>query len=141
MLSDNQEAPFSSYLCQRKKRKSNKVKKTQLTPEDHQFLKQVEELAKQQIANNHVEVKALAADLCMSLTAFRRRFSALADETPQAYLFRIRMDRARRMLDRHPEKTITDVAMSLGFDDKSNFTRAFKKAFNITPSEYKNKQR
>ena len=31
--------------------------------------------------------------------------------------------------------------MSLGFDDKSNFTRAFKKAFNITPSEYKNKQR
>ena len=117
-----------------------KEKTPQPSVDDQQFLKQVKEKARQQIADGRVEIAALAADLCMSLTAFRRRFTAITGETPQAYIFKMRMEKARTMIDRHQAKTIADVAMLMGFDDKSNFTRAFRKAFGITPSEYKYKK-
>ena len=46
------------------------------------------------------------------------------------------MKRARHFLDRHPELSIAEVAMLCGYNDAPNFTRAFKRTFGITPSDY-----
>ncbi len=35
-----------------------------------------------------------------------------------------------------PQTTILDVALSCGYDDQGAFTRAFKRFYGITPSEY-----
>ncbi len=110
--------------------------KEQANNADSRFMKQVDDIVKRQIENGHVDVASLAQELCMSLTAFRRRFSALVDVTPQAYVTRLRMEEAQRLLDTHPELNIAEVGMRLGFDDKSNFTRTFKRVLGITPSEY-----
>lgn len=83
---------------------------------------------------------AIATEMAMSMTAFRRRFTALLGDRPQAYIGRLRMERARRLIDEHPELNISEVALKCGFDDKSNFTRAFKHVHGITPSEYLHQQ-
>ncbi len=38
------------------------------------------------------------------------------------------------------KKSITDISLLLGYTDTSNFTRAFKKWFLVTPTAYKNKK-
>ncbi len=38
------------------------------------------------------------------------------------------------------DKSITDISFLLGYTDTSNFTRAFKKWFSVTPTTYKNKK-
>ena len=109
----------------------------QLSAHDSEFLSKVDAIVNRQIEEGRVNVSALAEELCMSITAFRRRFSALVDEKPQAYVMRLRMEKARQLIVEHPELTIAEVGLRLGFDEKANFTRAFKRVFGAPPSEYK----
>ena len=111
-----------------------------LTPADRQFVERVNALVCQQIEEGRIDVAAIATEMAMSMTAFRRRFTALLGDRPQAYIGRLRMERARRLIDEHPELNISEVALKCGFDDKSNFTRAFKHVHGITPSEYLHQQ-
>ena len=68
------------------------------------------------------------------------RFDLLKEitgETPQSYITNIRMQKARHLLDNNsPQTTILDIALSCGYEDQGAFTRAFKRFFGITPSEY-----
>ena len=50
------------------------------------------------------------------------------------------MRRARYLLDNNPELNITQVANLCGYNDTPNFTRAFKKSFGLTPTQYQEKQ-
>ena len=54
----------------------------------------------------------------------------------QSYITNIRMQKARHLLDTHLELSVLEVALQCGYDDQSSFTRAFKRFFGITPSEY-----
>lgn len=103
---------------------------------DNEFLSQVNSIIDHQITEGRIDVAEMARQMCMSITTFRRRFTAIVNETPQAYIIRQRMEKARRLLTEHPEMKIQDVGMMCGFDDKSNFTRAFRNTFGMTPSEY-----
>ena len=78
----------------------------------------------------------LASTLAMSTSQFRRRLTAITGETPQAYITNIRMQKARYLLDTQAELSIFEVALQCGYDDQSSFTRAFKRFFGITPSDY-----
>ena len=46
------------------------------------------------------------------------------------------MKRAQHLLDNHPELNITEIAVLCAYNDTPNFTRAFKKYYGITPSQY-----
>ena len=103
---------------------------------DREFIERVNALAFRQIEEGRIDVAAIASEMCMSMTAFRRRFTTLVGDRPQAYIIRLRMERARQLFCEHPELNISEVAMKCGFDDKSNFTRAFKNVYGQTPSDY-----
>ena len=98
-------------------------------------MEKVNAIVSEQINEGHVDVEALASQLFMSTTTFRRRFTAIVKEGPKAYILRQRMEKARQMLEEHPEMNISEVAMRCGFEDRSNFTRAYRRAFGIAPSE------
>lgn len=112
-----------------------------LSAADSQFVERVNALAIRQIEEGRIDVAAIASEMAMSMTSFRRRFTALLGDRPQAYIIRLRMERARQLFDEHPELNISEVAMKCGFDDKSNFTRAFKSVYGQTPSDYVRGQR
>tara|TARA_R110002095_G_scaffold75556_3_gene64495 strand:+ start:2135 stop:3085 length:951 start_codon:yes stop_codon:yes gene_type:complete len=69
---------------------------------------------------------------------FHRIFYGLTRETPQDYVRRIRMEKAANMLYFKAEKSVTDIALSLGFSSSSNFSKAFKDYFGCTPSQIRN---
>ena len=107
-----------------------------LSEQDKDFLTKTMSTITEQLEENRVNVDELASALAMSTSQFRRRLTALTGETPQNYITNIRMQKARHLLDTHPELTVLEVALQCGYDDQSSFTRAFKRFFGITPSEY-----
>lgn len=56
--------------------------------------------------------------------------------SPKQYLIDLKLKKARRLLTT-TELSISVIANSLGFDDQLAFTKIFKKAFTVSPSEYR----
>jgi len=61
-------------------------------------------------------------------------FSAQVGLPPHAYQIRIRIERARVLLERGVPPTV--VAAEVGFSDQSHFHRHFKNILHVTPGEY-----
>ena len=111
-----------------------------LSEADRTFLEKTVEVVNEHILNGHADAESVAASMNMSLFQFRQRLSAVAGETPQNFIAMIRMRRARYLLDNRPELNISEVAMLCAYNDTPNFTRAFKKTFGITPTQYLEKK-
>ena len=86
--------------------------------------------------NGQVDADSVAKAMGMSLYQFRQRLTSVAGEKPQDFITILRMKRAQHLLDNHPELNITEIAVLCAYNDTPNFTRAFKKYYGITPSQY-----
>ena len=108
---------------------------------DREFLEKTINIVNQLISDGGVDATSVAARLNMSLFQFRQRLSKVTEETPQTFIQMIRMKRARHLLDNHPELNINEIAVLCAYNDTPNFTRAFKKVFGLTPTQYQEKQK
>ena len=81
-------------------------------------------------------LRALAQEARLSPYHFLRTFQALTGATPHQYVLRMRLRRAATRLASEPAK-ILDVALDSGFGDVSNFNRAFRAEFGVSPREYR----
>lgn len=68
-----------------------------------------------------------------SLSAFKRDFKAIYNETPSRWLVKRRLEEAYFLLKKNSKPS--DVYLDLGFESLSHFSVAFKKQFGLTPSE------
>ncbi|BAW22672.1 MULTISPECIES: AraC family transcriptional regulator [Pseudomonas] len=64
-----------------------------------------------------------------------RAFKAAFGIAPHAYLIQLRLARARRLLAQG--QTPADVAVALGFADQSHLGRWFRRAYRLTPADYR----
>jgi AraC-like DNA-binding protein len=77
------------------------------------------------------------AELChRSLSAFKREFQQVYQETPGRWIMRRRVERAAGLLA-NSNQSVTQVAFETGFEDLSHFSRVFKKITGKNPTEYK----
>lgn len=81
-------------------------------------------------------VESLAAQVGMSRSAFAARFMAFVEEPPLAYLTRLRMLRASKLL-RTSEDTIAIVASKVGYNAEAAFSKAFKRWLGTAPGAYR----
>ncbi len=107
-----------------------------LTDADREFIEQLVVVINEQIAGGQPDAKSIASRLGMTPYLLRQRLASVTDEPLATFVQRLRMRRARYFLDKHHELNVNDVAALCGYSDTPNFTRAFKKAFGITPSDY-----
>jgi len=80
-------------------------------------------------------VGELAAAAGMSRSGFALRFRELVGIPPLDYLTRWRMQRARDAL-RRGERSVADLAATLGYRSESAFGNAFKRTFGTAPKRY-----
>lgn len=67
---------------------------------------------------------------------FHRIFKFITSETLNEYMSRQKIEKAALDL-LHKNITSTEIAHKYGFSDNSSFSRAFKKKFEISPTEFK----
>lgn len=83
----------------------------------------------------HIALATLAQLARLSPYHFCRAFKQSFGLPPHRYHTRLRIERAKVLLEKRP-LSVTDIGMTLGFSDTSSFTAAFRKATGITPSGY-----
>lgn len=102
------------------------------------FLAQVQRGIDYIEANLEFDIQAadVARHAGISQWHFQRIFKALTNETLMTY---IRSRRFSRSLDKlaNTDERVLDIALTAGFDTQESFTRAFKKAFSVTPAHYR----
>jgi AraC-like DNA-binding protein len=84
----------------------------------------------------HLTLRQLAAEAEVSPYHFLRTFERLTGVTPHQYVRRARLRAAAVRLVQEPAQVI-DVAFDSGFGDLSNFNRAFRAEFGMSPRAYR----
>ena len=81
-----------------------------------------------------LSVEELAAETAMSVSSFHRAFKRVTGDSPLQYLKKIRLDKARGLLV-HEGMRVNTVAFEVGYESPSQFSREFKRYFQVPPSE------
>lgn len=79
-----------------------------------------------------LDIEELAAKAGQSVRTFHRRFTAATRRTPAAFVEALRLDRARTLLGEGA--SLKRVALAAGFGSPDRLTRAFTRAFGVSPS-------
>jgi AraC-like DNA-binding protein len=80
--------------------------------------------------------EALAGALGISVRGLTRLFASL-QMSPSEYIRMRRLEQCRYALLASAEMTVTEIALSNGFNDSSHFSSAFRKEFGMSPSAYR----
>lgn len=111
---------------------------TQRRAADLRFLAKVSDVIYLQLnRGKDIEVSQIASAMCMSDRQFYRKMNALTDSTPTVYIQRVKIKKAKSLLDGDSRMSFREIADKCGFNDYSNFVRTFKKTYGVTPTEYR----
>jgi AraC-like DNA-binding protein len=86
-----------------------------------------------------VSLHELAKVASLSPFHLARSFEREVGQPPHAYLDRVRIERARALLD--AGTSIADAATAVGYADQSHLTRRFKRLLGITPGQFARERR
>ena len=90
--------------------------------------------------NNHLDetldLKTLANEAALSDFHFHRIFKALKGEAIGGYITRLRLEATARLL-RYTALTIEEIALNIGYETPASLSKAFKKQYGISPTEYR----
>lgn len=92
--------------------------------------------------HNHYKDKITVAQIADSIGISEREtmrsFRKYLNQSPIEYLISYRLNEAKKML-LNSELSITEICYQCGFSDSSYFGKVFRKAYGITPREYRSK--
>jgi transcriptional regulator GlxA family with amidase domain len=71
---------------------------------------------------------------------FKRRFASATGLTPIAYLQRLRIEDAKRRLERSDE-SVDEISWRVGYEDSAFFRRLFKRTTGLAPGAYRKRFR
>jgi AraC-like DNA-binding protein len=78
----------------------------------------------------------LAGESQLSQFHFLRTFERITGLTPHRYVLRARLREAATRLEKE-DRRVLDIALDCGFGDVSNFNRAFRAEFGMSPRAYR----
>jgi len=88
---------------------------------------------------SHIHIPMLADKAGINEFKLKVGFRELFQTSPYQYRLRLCLEKAKLLLE-ETDDTIDQIASKVGFDTYNGFSTAFKKAFSIAPTEYRNRQ-
>jgi transcriptional regulator GlxA family with amidase domain len=85
-----------------------------------------------------ISVERIAGLVNMSKRNFVRRFKQAVHITPLEYIQRVKIEAAKRALERG-QKNIQALTNQIGYNDSKTFRSVFKRLTGVTPQDYRNK--
>lgn len=111
-----------------------------LSPRDHKFLERLNAWMAEHCKDPDWSVATMADQLAVNERTLQRKIRALTGMTPVNFVTQYRLSQAKAYLQ-NPSLTIQEIAFDLGFGSQQSFSRAFKQAFAMTPSQWRQDQR
>ncbi|MEJ1238016.1 nickel-binding protein [Chryseolinea sp. T2] len=99
------------------------------------FLKLLMDYFEKEWNNPSLSVEKLSAELGLSKSQANRKLKSLTDKSPNQFIQEIRLQKALVSIKLN-NQTISEIAYESGFTSPTYFSRAFKKRFGLSPSEF-----
>ena len=90
----------------------------------------------EQFLDQDLSIDKLAEVAYLAPRTFMRMFKKHTGDTPNAYIQKVRVERAKKLLETGG-LTIEQIAFEVGYSDFASFRKIFKKTVGQTPSEYR----
>lgn len=85
---------------------------------------------------NKIRVTDIANEICVSRSYLYKLFERSCGMSPQEYLIRFRISKARELLHTS-NMTVEEIALTCGFYDTKAFSKSFKQHYGMSPKEYR----
>lgn len=112
----------------------SKIKSIAPTKADEEFLKTVTEVIHKNIADTNFNVDTLAGALNMSRSSLHRKIKGMSELTPNEFILLVKLKKAAKYIQEGYR--VNEVCFIVGFNSPSYFSKAFKKQFGISPTEW-----
>ncbi len=86
---------------------------------------------------NDFSIEYLAEQLGISRRSLERFVRSSTNQDFRFWKTSVRIERAKTLLLEREESPVIDIAMAVGFNDKSNFHKKFKEITGCTPSQWR----
>ena len=111
-----------------------KPKEVAVTSADQRFLEKVTSVIEANMDNEFFSVEDLASEVAFSRSQLHRKLKAMIGKSPNVLIRDFRLTRAKELLEKGAGN-VSEIAMEVGYSSVSYFTRSFKQAFGVSPSE------
>ncbi|MAT53807.1 MAG: hypothetical protein CMN32_04955 [Saprospirales bacterium] len=101
---------------------------------DQRFLDKVAAAIEENMGNEFFSVEDLAAAVHFSRSQLHRKLKSLIGKSPTDLIREFRLCRAKELLEQK-SGNVSEIALEVGYSSLSYFTRSFKAAFGVLPSE------
>ncbi|MDT0643566.1 two-component regulator propeller domain-containing protein [Zunongwangia sp. F363] len=129
----NRELLFSKYV-----EGFNKAEiEPNATSMDQQFILEIIRYTKNNIRETNLNVEKLSDEFNLSRSQLYRKIKALTGLTANELIRKIRLERAKELLEEMENPSISEVSYNVGFSSPSYFSKCFKAHFGVLPKEVK----
>lgn len=111
-----------------------------LETNDQNLIRRAYEIVEQNLDKTNFSTDQLAKELFLSRSQLHRKFSEITGQAPGEFVRTIKLKHAAKLL-LEKNLSVTQIAYAIGFSSPAQFSRAFSKQFNCTPSEYSSSQK
>ena len=134
---------IKNLITQRKHLKEKFSKEISLNAEsfttnnlDKDFIEKINKIIETHLQDENFTSENLAQELFVSRSQLNRKLSAVIGKGPGEFIRIYKLKRAAHMILEN-KLSITQIALEVGFSSPAQFTRAFQKHYNCSPSEFK----
>ncbi len=105
---------------------------------DNEFYNRFLNLVNSEMANPDLNIDSIASKMGLGRSQFYRKIKALTQYSPVELLRKIRVTKGRELLT-DTEKTVSEIAYTVGFSTPAYFTRVFREQFGESPSDMRSR--
>lgn len=121
---------------QKKYRQFVPIETEKLEGKESTFIQKINSIIEHCLNNQNFGVEELAKGVFMSRMQLHRKLKALSDLSASHYIRNYRLYKAKPLL-KDLERSISEIAFDVGFNDPNYFSKCFHKEFGMTPREYR----
>ncbi len=104
---------------------------------DNEFYNRFLEIFKTEMGNADLSVDMIASRMGLERSQFYRKIKALTNYAPVELMRRLRLQQGLILLT-SSDRTISEIAYEIGFSTPAYFTKCYREAYGVTPTETRN---
>ncbi|WP_343665354.1 helix-turn-helix transcriptional regulator [Chryseobacterium mucoviscidosis] len=114
---------------------AEEINPQKITKQDQDWLINLEKEIYGSITQNELSLYELSYKMAVSERQLHRKVGNLVYLTPNKYIRVLRLHKAKQMIDNYIQKSISQIAYAVGYNDVHYFSRLFADQYKITPKE------
>ena len=104
-----------------------------VNPDEQEFLEQILDIAERHYSEHEFGVESLSLDMAVSQPQLYRKITALTGRSPVTFIRDLRLNKAL-LLIKENKYNLSEIALEVGYNSPSYFSRCFYQKFGIQPS-------